>query len=113
MWIRRVVYYVVVILATSGCTTLFRSDIERDRNKLTTLSRSLACGMTEAEVNKRVGGTLEKMGAPHERLTHIYRLQFADLWLVIDQNGLQASQIHTIDGMTSYAAEPQVRYCKN
>jgi hypothetical protein len=103
--------FVLFCAALGGCALLYSSDVQRDRAEAQRVAALLKCGMTETDVNAVVGGKLEKMGAPHERLTHIYRLPFANLWLVFDDRGLRSSQVLAINGLTSYASEQPTEYC--
>jgi hypothetical protein len=105
-------FAILLSLPLGGCALMYASDAERDREAIRRIEASLKCHMTEAEVNALLGGKLEKMSGPHERLTHIYRLPFANLWLVFDKEGLRSYETLTIEGLTSYKSEKVSRYCE-
>lgn len=109
---RALVVLSTCLLGLAGCVTLFHGDIERDRVALRAVASKLACGMTENDVNQRVGGKLEKMAGPGEGLTHIYRLELANLWLVFNERGLKSSQVYYVNGLTSLGSEQVLEYCK-
>ena len=100
------------LLGMTGCVSLFHGEIERDREALRAVASGLICGMMESNVNQRVGGKLEKMAAPGEGLTHIYRLELANLWFVFGEHGLKSSQVYFVNGLTSLGSERVVEYCK-
>jgi hypothetical protein len=91
---------------------MYGSQINRDVNQLSAVAHSLTCGMTEQEVNSRVHGKLESMGASNPMITHIYRLQFASLWFVFSAGQLQSAQIYYADGLTSLAEGERFNYCR-
>jgi hypothetical protein len=91
---------------------MYSGQINRDVAQLSTVGHSLSCGMTEQEVNSRVQGKLESMGAATPKITHIYRLQFASLWFVFSAGRLQSAQIYYADGLTSLAEGERFNYCR-
>jgi hypothetical protein len=102
----------MMLLALSSCAIIAGREIHRDREQMTRLQQQLKCGMSVKETESLIGKPLLTMPAPDPDATHVYREDFASLWLIYDRGGLRSSQVLVRDGLKATREEPRKEHCR-
>ena len=90
--------------ALSGCASM-------DLAKVKEAQGGLTCGMSQKQVEVAIQAPIEKMDVPSKRLTHLYRVGSADLWLVFDDDKLVSSKIVKVEPLFGVKEEPSINHC--
>lgn len=82
-----------------------------DLAKVEEIQRRLTCGMSQKQVEVVIQAPIQKMEVPSNRLTHLYRVGSADLWLVFENDKLVTSKLVKIEALFGVKERPAVNHC--
>ena len=90
---------------TVGCASMDLATVEEGQ-------RRLRCGMSQKQVEAAIQAPIEKMEVPSKRLTHLYRVGSADLWLVLENDKLVSSTLLKIEPLFGVREAPSINHCR-
>ena len=91
--------------ALTGCAAMDLATVEEGQQRL-------RCGMSQKQVEVAIQAPIEKMEVPSKRLTHLYRVGGADLWLVLENDKLVSSTLLKIEPLFGVREAPSVNHCR-
>jgi hypothetical protein len=95
----------LLCFALTGCVAM-------DLAKVEEAQRRLKCGMSQKQVEVAIQAPISKMEVPSQRLTHLYRVGSADLWLVFENDKLVSSTLLKIEPLFGVKEEASVNHCR-
>jgi hypothetical protein len=114
MKLLRLFFTTITLISCVGCVGIFRHQIDRDELVLQTAQNQFRCEASVNDIERILRGKLETMDSPHPDMTHLYRLEFADLRLIFKDGKLQSSQVFVIsDGLKMYRVEKRINHCSS